>query len=58
MKKINETDKTKLEGHSEEFHILHALKHKNIVKEIELFVNEVKGIVYIVLEYVSGAEMH
>ena len=57
VKQIKQPDNTKLDGHTEEYHMLKGLNHPNIVKVVELFVNDVKGIVHIILEYVDGKEM-
>ena len=40
-----------------EFEIIHKLRHKNIVKAIELLCNDFTGETHTVMEYVEGKEV-
>jgi serine/threonine protein kinase len=54
---VRNNDPALLFAHENEFLILKLLDHKNIVHAIELFKDEFKSEVYIVMQYVEGKEI-
>lgn len=53
-KVIREDDEEKIKVHKNEFEIMRKLDHKNIVKAYELYVNDHKKEIYIVMQYIDG----
>jgi serine/threonine protein kinase len=57
VKISREDDEEKKMAHKKEFEITNKLKHKNIIRSIEIFDNELKGEIHQVMEYVDGIEV-
>jgi len=57
VKVAREDDEEKILAHKNEFKMTKNLNHRNIVKSIEMFVNDQKKLVYQVMEYVKGKEI-
>jgi len=57
VKKIRESDEEKIRAHEKEFEILRGLNHPNIVKAERLFVDRMRGEIFIVMERVAGKEV-
>ena len=57
MKVVRSDDREKIIAHQKEFEILNKLKHKNVVRSIEMFTDEFKNKVYQVMEYIEGQEI-
>lgn len=57
VKFTRESDEEKKQAHVKEFKITESLNHKNIVKSIEFFNNDLKGEIHQVLEYIEGIEV-
>ena len=57
VKIVREEDEEKIEIHKAEFEIMKKLDNPNITKAHELFVNEFKKLVHIVMDFVDGTEI-
>ena len=57
VKISREDDEEKKMAHRKEFEITSKLDHKNIVKSIKLFENDLTGEIHQVMEYVEGMEV-
>ena len=57
VKISREDDEEKKVAHKKEFEITSKLDHKNIVRSIEIFDNELKGEIHQVMEYIEGIEV-
>ena len=57
VKVVREDDDEKIEIHKAEFYMMKRLDYPTITKVHELFVNEFKREVHIVMEFVDGTEI-
>ena len=57
VKLIRESDDEKKLAHKNEFTITKSLNNENVIKSLEMFDNELKGEIHIVMEYVEGIEV-
>lgn len=54
---MRDNDEEKLRAHEAEFRILEKLNHPNVIKAIELFRDNFKNEVYMVMECIEGEEI-
>ena len=57
VKITRDDDEEKKIANRNEFNMLNKLNHKNIVKCVKLFENELKGEMHIVMQYIEGVEI-
>ena len=57
VKVVREDDEEKIEVHKREFQIMKNLDHSNITKARELFVNDFKKEIHIVMDFIDGHEI-
>ena len=57
VKVMREDDEEKIMASKKEFEITQKLKHENIVKSFEMFVNDQKKEVHQVMEFIDGQEV-
>ncbi len=57
VKMMREDDEEKILASKKEFEIMEKLSHPNIVKSMEIYVNDQKKEVHQVMEYINGQEI-
>ena len=57
VKIVREDDEEKTLIHKMEFEIMSRLSHPNITKAFEIFTNEFKKEIHIVMEFIDGSEI-
>ena len=57
VKITRDDDEEKKQANRREFQITQNLTHTNVIKTIELFENEIKGEMHLVMQYIDGVEV-
>ncbi|CDW90758.1 protein kinase domain containing protein [Stylonychia lemnae] len=57
VKIVRDDDDEKRQAHQNEFEIMHRLEHPNIVKGLEIFINNQKKEIHQVMKYIDGKEI-
>ena len=57
VKVTREDDEEKKMAHVNEFNITKDFNHKNVVRSIEMFNNEIKGEIHQIMDYIEGKEV-